>query len=105
MLLLSLKNACQRLFVELDDSGDVQKLFCELQKKLPKALLLNEANHEKFKLTQRLSSNLSWYASLNNKAFGNIFCNPQKSFHTSPESFNSNNKGYQPFFKLNNSIY
>ena len=52
-----------------------------------------------------LSSNLSLFASLNNKAFGNLFCNPQKSFHTSPESSDSNNSGCQPFFKLNNSIY
>ena len=31
---------------------------------------------------QWLSSNLSWFASLNNKAFGNLFCTPQKSFLT-----------------------
>ena len=55
--------------------------------------------------THWLSSNLSWFASLNNKAFGNLFCNPQKSFHTSPETSDSNNRGCQPFFKLNNSIY
>ena len=42
---------------------------------------------------------------LNNKAFGNLFCNPQKSFHTSPESSDSNNRGCQPFIKLNISIY
>ena len=52
-----------------------------------------------------LSSNLSWFASLNNKAFGNLFYNPQKSFHTSPESSDSNNRGCQPSFKLNNSTY
>ena len=52
-----------------------------------------------------LSSNLLWFASLNYKAFGNLFCNPQKSFHTSPESSDSNNRGCQPYFKLNNSIY
>ena len=38
------------------------------------------------------------------KAFGNIFCNSQKSFHTSSRSSDSNNRGYQPFFKLNNGI-
>ena len=31
---------------------------------------------------------------MNNEAFGNLFCNLQKSFHTSPGSF----------FKLNNGI-
>ena len=41
---------------------------------------------------------------MNNKAFGNIFCNPEKSFHTSPRSSASNNRGYRPFFKLNNGI-
>ena len=34
--------------------------------------------------THWVSSNLSWFASLNNKALGNIFCNPEKSYHTSP---------------------
>ena len=53
---------------------------------------------------QWVSSNLSWFASLNNKAFGNLFCNPEKSFHTSPRSSDSNNRGYRPFFKLNNGI-
>ena len=41
---------------------------------------------------------------MNNKAFGNIFCNSQKSFHTSPKSSDSNNRGYRPFSKLNNGI-
>ena len=40
------------------------------------------------------------YFVMNNKAFHNLFCNPQKSFHTSP-----NNRGCQSFFQLNNSIY
>ena len=40
-----------------------------------------------------------------NQAFGNLFCNPQKGFHTSLESSDSNNRGCQPFFKLKNSIY
>ena len=39
---------------------------------------------------------------MNNKAFGNLFCNSQKSFHTSPGSSDSNNRGYRSFFKLNN---
>ena len=41
---------------------------------------------------------------MNNKAFGNIFCNSQKSFHTSPESSDLNNRGNRSFFKLNNDI-
>ena len=41
---------------------------------------------------------------MNNKAFGNLFCNSQKSFHTSPGSSDSNNRGYWSFFKLNNGI-
>ena len=45
------------------------------------------------------------FASLNHKAFGNLFCNSQKSFHTSPAPYESNNKGYRSFFKLNNDIY
>ena len=40
---------------------------------------------------------------MNNKAFRNSFCNPQKSFHT--YLHDSNNRGCQSFFKLNNSIY
>ena len=41
---------------------------------------------------------------MNNKAFGNLFCNSQKSFHTSPGSSDSNNRGYRSFFKHNNGI-
>ena len=41
---------------------------------------------------------------MNDKAFGNLFCNSQKSFHTSPGSSDLNNRGYQSFFKLNNGI-
>ena len=41
---------------------------------------------------------------MNNKAFGNLFCNSQKSFHTSPGSSDSNSRGYRSFFKLNNGI-
>ena len=41
---------------------------------------------------------------MNNKAFGNLFCNSRKSFHTSPGSSDSNNIGYRSFFKLNNGI-
>ena len=61
-------------------------------------------NDKLYVWVQWVSSNLSWFASLNNKAFGNLFCNPEKSFHTSPRSSDSNNRGYRPFFKLNNSI-
>ena len=43
--------------------------------------------------------------SLNYKAFGNLFCNSQKSFHTSPGPYDLNNRGYRSFFKLNNGIY
>ena len=45
------------------------------------------------------------YALLNHKAFGNLFCNSQKSFHTSPGRYDSNIRGYRSFFKLNNGIY
>ena len=37
---------------------------------------------------------------LNHKAFGNLFCNSQKSFHTSPGPYDSNKRGNRPFFKL-----
>ena len=47
-----------------------------------------------------LSSNLSWFASLNNKALGNLFCNPQRSFHTSPEHSDSNNSIYKIKLRL-----
>ena len=30
---------------------------------------------------------------MNNKAFGYLFCNSQKIFHTSPRSSDSNNRG------------
>ena len=39
-------------------------------------------------------------ASLNHKAFGNLLCNSQKSFHTSPGPYDSNNRGYRSFFKV-----
>ena len=51
MLLLSLKNGWQPLLFESKDSGEVWKLFCGLQNKLPKALLFNEVNHERFELS------------------------------------------------------
>ena len=54
---------------------------------------------------QWVSSFLSWFASLNNKAFRNLFCNSQKSFHTSPGSSDSNNMGCQSLFKLSNGVY
>ena len=41
----------------------------------------------------------------NNKSFGNLFCNPQKSFDTSPGFPDPNNRGWQLFFKLNQGIY
>ena len=69
-----------------------------------KMLLLLQNTRCYLYVTQWVSSNLSWFASLNNKAFGNLFCNPEKSFHTSPRSSDSNNRGYRPFFKLNNGI-
>ena len=37
---------------------------------------------------------------MNNKAFGNLFCNSQNNCHTSPGSSDSNNRGYRSFFKL-----
>ena len=36
---------------------------------------------------------------MNNKVFGNLFCNSQKSFHTSPGSSDSNHSDYRSFFK------
>ena len=56
-------------------------------------------------IIQWVSSFLSWFASLNNKAFRNLFCNSQKSFHTSPGSSDSNNIGCQSLFKLSNCVY
>ena len=38
---------------------------------------------------------------MSNKAFRNLFCNPQEFSHL----LDSNNRGCQSFFKLNNSIY
>ena len=52
MPLLSLKNGRWPLLFESEDLGEVWKLFSRLQNKLPKALLFNEANHERFELTQ-----------------------------------------------------
>ena len=52
MPLLSLKNDWQLLLFEPGDSGEVWKLFCELQSKLRKALLFNEAIHVRNELTQ-----------------------------------------------------
>ena len=66
-----------------------RNLFCDPQKsfhtssspvKLRKALLINEPNNDWNELTQWLSSNLSYFASLNDKAFVNLFCIPQKEF-------------------------
>ena len=56
MLLLSLKNGWQPLLFELEDSGEVWKLFCGLQNKLPKVLLFNEANHKRFELSHCTAS-------------------------------------------------
>ena len=39
---------------------------------------------------------------IESQSFGNLFCNSQKSFHTSPGPYDSNNRGYESFFKLNN---
>ena len=41
---------------------------------------------------------------MNDKAFRNLFCNPQKSLHTSPGSSHLNNRGCQSFSKLSNGI-
>ena len=54
MLLLSLKNGWQPVLFESEDSGEVWKLFCGLQNKLPKALLFNEANKSQKIWTQPL---------------------------------------------------
>ena len=42
---------------------------------------------------------------MNNKAFGNLFCNSQKSFHTSPGSSDSKNRGSRSFFKPKNIFF
>ena len=52
-----------------------------------------------------VSSFLSWFASLNNRAFRNLLCNPQKSVHTSPGYSDCNYRGCQSFYKFNNGIY
>ena len=51
MLLLGLKNGWQPPLFESEDSGEVWKLFCGLQNKLLKALLFDEAYHERFELS------------------------------------------------------
>ena len=43
------------------------------------------------------------YSVMNSKCFSNVFHNSQKRFHTFPGP-DANNRGYQSFFKLNNSI-
>ena len=52
MILLSWKNGWQPLLFESGDSGELRKPFCGLQNKIPKALLFNEANHERFELSR-----------------------------------------------------
>ena len=42
---------------------------------------------------------------MSNKAFHNLFCNPQKSIYTSSGSFDSKSRGCQLFFTLINGIY
>ena len=44
---------------------------------------LSSADAECKFITHWLSSNLLWFALLNNKAFGNLFCNPQEFSHLS----------------------
>ena len=55
MLLFSLKNGWQPLLFESEDFGEVWKLFCGFQNKLPKALLFNETNQERFELSHWLN--------------------------------------------------
>ena len=51
MPLFSLKNDRQVLLFESEGPGEVWKLLCKLQNKLPKALWFNEANYEWNELT------------------------------------------------------
>ena len=45
----------------------------------------NKQKTDVYRITHALAnSNLLWFASLNNKAFCNLLCNPQKICHTSP---------------------
>ena len=57
-------------------------------------LFANDIHLGEFGSVQWVSSILSYFASLNYKAFGNLFCNSQKSFHTSSGPYDSNNRGY-----------
>ena len=41
---------------------------------------------------------------MNNNAFDDVFCNSQKKFHTFLKCSGPNNRGYRPFFQLNNSL-
>ena len=51
--------------------------------------------------SERSSNTLAEFKSfvMNNKAFGNLFCNSQKSFHTSPGSSDSNKKRLSIIFQ------
>ena len=52
---------------------------------------------------QWVSSILLLFASLNHKAFGNFSVIHKRVF--TPGPYDSNNRGYRSFFKLNNGIY
>ena len=54
MPLLSLKNDWQPLLFDLENAGEVWKIFGKLQNKFRKALLFNETNHERNELTHQL---------------------------------------------------
>ena len=80
----------------------VQTIFSNIDKNAGPLILLS-VHYSSCLAMQWVTSFLLWLTSLNNKAFRNLFCSPQKSFHTSPRSSNSYN--CQSFFKLNNGNY
>ena len=65
-------------------------------------LCLTNTNPLRYTLTDPVAEFKSF--AMNKKAFGNVFCNSQKSFHTSPGSSNSDNRSYRSFFQFNNGI-
>ena len=44
------------------------------------------------------------FSVMSNNAFGNVFRNSQKRFHTFARSSGPNDRGHRPFFQLKNGI-
>ena len=99
MLLLSLKNDRYALFFEPEYLQKVWKLFCELRNILRKALLFITEYMNNAQLVGEFR-----FSEMNDKAFGNVFRNLQKSFHTFAWCSGPNKRYFRPFFQLNNSI-